>query len=279
MSKGASRCPPCARVTLPSESPQACAQNQAQGVSYDGLPLLSPSPTMAPCLSCGPRPSPGFPLPWHSTPQPIAHTPHPWCTAPLPLRLSPHSQPQDWSPEPKSQCPAPAQAFQDVVSRLVVQMICVAVTLLCPPQSSCCTFLDPEVPLSQLIFPSVRWLPRMWGSFSPSQLHSAMLVLSWFLFSLVFFFRSTQLYQECFALFGGLSSPASIQLMFYVSHFTWRCVFLMCLWEKVSVTSYSSAILPCPPIFFFLLPSLLPPPSLSTSLPYFLSFFFNFKIV
>ncbi|XP_020951808.1 classical arabinogalactan protein 9-like [Sus scrofa] len=28
---------------------------------------------MAPCFSCGPRPSPAFPLPWRSPPQPIAH--------------------------------------------------------------------------------------------------------------------------------------------------------------------------------------------------------------
>lgn len=43
-----------------------------------------------------------------------------------------------------------------MVSCVVVQMIYVALTLLCPPQSSCYAFLgDSEVPLSQL---SPLWL-------------------------------------------------------------------------------------------------------------------------
>lgn len=46
----------------------------AQGDSYGGPPLfLLPSPPMVPCFSCGPRPPPRFPLPWHSTPQTVAH--------------------------------------------------------------------------------------------------------------------------------------------------------------------------------------------------------------
>ena len=50
---------------------------QAQELSYGSLSLLiSPSPTMAPCLSCGSGPSPGFPLLWSSPPQPMVyHTP------------------------------------------------------------------------------------------------------------------------------------------------------------------------------------------------------------
>ena len=60
----------CTRSLLPSESQLACVQ----GVSYGGPPLfLWPAPTMVPCLCCGPRPSPGFPLLWHSTPQLVAH--------------------------------------------------------------------------------------------------------------------------------------------------------------------------------------------------------------
>ena len=84
------------------------------------------------------------------------------------------------------------------------------------------------------------------GSFSPSQLplRNASPILIPFI-SLYFFFFSTQFCQEFLALFGGLSSD-SIQLMFCASCFTCRCVFLMCLWERVSMTSYSSAILPSP---------------------------------
>ena len=63
------------------------------------------------------------------------------------------------------------------------------------------------------------------GSFSPSQLplRNASPILIPFLS--LFFFCSTQLCQEFLALFGGLSSSASIQLMFCANSFTCRCVF------------------------------------------------------
>ena len=63
----------------------------------------------------------------------------------------------------------------------------------------------------------------------------------------LFFFCSTWLGQEFFALFGCLSSSASIQLIFRVSHFTCRCVFFMCLWEKVSLLLHHLA--PCPQLY------------------------------
>ena len=45
-----------------------------------------------------------------------------------------------------SLCQAPTRAYQTVVSRSVVQMICMFLILLCSPQSNCCTFLgDVEV--------------------------------------------------------------------------------------------------------------------------------------
>ena len=75
----------------------ACTHTQVQRVSYGGLPLLiSPSPTMAPCLSWGPRPSPVFPLQSHSNPQPIAHH-SPACGA---LLLSPLSCLHTANPSP-----------------------------------------------------------------------------------------------------------------------------------------------------------------------------------
>ena len=136
------------------------------------------------------------------------------------------------------------------MSRPVVQMICAALTLLRCSQSSCCTFLGNfEVPLTRLIFLSVKWLPRMWV---PLLLHSSlsrMFVPSCFLISLsLFFLLFCPVMSRVFALFGGSSSSASIQFMFCVSHFTCRCVFLMCLWEKMSTTSHSSTfLLPSPP--------------------------------
>ena len=147
-----------------------------QGDSYGGLlPLLSPSPTMVPCFSCGPRPSPrgvmAFYFPALGTllliPLGCLHTtnPRPLTRTDL-LNLSLSTQPP---PKPlRLWCPG-----------AVVQMICVALTLLCPPQSSCCAFLSNfEVLLAQLISPSVRGLPRIWV---PCLLHSSlsgMLVLS-----------------------------------------------------------------------------------------------------
>ena len=131
-------------------------------------------------------------------------------------------------------------------------MICVAPTLLFPSQTCCCAFLgDFEILLTWLIFPSVRWLLRVWVPFLLLSSLSGMLVQSLFILSLSLFLCSTQLCQEFLTLVRGLSSSASTQLMFCVSCFTCRCVFLMCLWKKVSMTSYSSTILLCPPQFFF----------------------------
>ena len=82
-----------------------------------------------------------------------------------------------------------------MVIGVVVQMICVALTLLCPLQSSCCTFLgDFEVPLAQLISPLVRWLPRIWVPFLfHSSLRNASPILIPFLsfsFFLLFYVKS-----------------------------------------------------------------------------------------
>ena len=63
-----------ATCSLPKKRLVSCRLNKwllttshVQGDFYGGPPLLLP------CFSCQPRPSPWFPLPWHSTPQPIAH--------------------------------------------------------------------------------------------------------------------------------------------------------------------------------------------------------------
>ena len=67
----------------------------------------------------------------------------------------------------------------------VVPVVCVALTLLCPSQSSCCTFhCNFEVPLSRLMSLSVRWLPRLWVPFLINDSLSGMLVPSSFLFSI-----------------------------------------------------------------------------------------------
>ena len=125
-------------------------------------------------------------------------------------------------------------------------MTCVALTLLCHHQSSCCAFLSNlKGPPSWMISWLVRWLSRIYGflfSFKadPQKCQSHH---NYFSFSLFFFFLCfTQLCREFLAPFGGLSSYASVQQIFCVNCSTYRCVFLMCLWEKLSTTSYSSAI-------------------------------------
>ena len=84
--------PPVAftRATLPSENRHAYSWRFLQW----STPLLSPTPTMVPCFSCGPRPPPRFPLPCYSTPQPIAHH-SPTCGTPL---LSPQAFPTQPAP-------------------------------------------------------------------------------------------------------------------------------------------------------------------------------------
>ena len=122
----------------------------------------------------------------------------------------------------------------------------VVLTLLCCSQSSCWAFIcDFEVPPTRLIFPSVRWLPRRWVSFLLHSSLSGMLspILIPFL-CLSFFLLFYLVISRISCPFWSLSSSASIQFMLCASCFTCRCVFWMCLWEKVTrTTSYSSAFL------------------------------------
>ena len=172
-------------VAPPSESPCTCRERNSNG----GPPLLLlPSTTMAPCFSCRPRPPPSFPQLWCSTPQPLGLrslapsvylcTPSP---SPLPgsdlcsLSLSTHPPPKHlklWRP-----------------GAVVLPIVFAALSLLCPLQSSCCTFFcSLEVPPSQLIFPSDRWLPWLWVPFLFHSSLSGALVHPDFFLSLLFFF-------------------------------------------------------------------------------------------
>ena len=63
------------------------------------------------------------------------------------------------------------------------------------------------------------------GSFSPSQLPLRNVSPILIPILSLFFFGSTQLCQKFLTLFGGLSSSASIQLMFCASRFTCRYFF------------------------------------------------------
>ena len=91
-----------------------------------------------------------------------------------------------------AQCPARTQASQSVVSVASVpgvQMICASLTLLFSSHTCSCTFLGVlEIPLTPLIFPLFRWLPRMWVPFLLHSSISGMLVLTWFIFFSLSFF-------------------------------------------------------------------------------------------
>ena len=87
------------------------------------------------------------------------------------------------------------------------------------------------------------------GSLSPSHSLSGVPVQSWFPFSHSPLFSCfTQLCHEILAIFGGLNSYASIQLLFCVNCLTCRIFFfLWCLWETVThpPTLLPSCLYPC----------------------------------
>ena len=151
------------------------------------------------------------------------------------LLLSPSCHPgplPGLTSEPTSQ--RPARASEAAVPRPVVQLVCAALTRLCCPQSSGC-MLSRGLggPTDSAHLCPGRRLPRRWVPFLlqgwlPLQSASPGPVP----FLALFFFCSTQLCQDFLAVFGGLSSSASVQWMFCARPFTGWCVFLMCLWER-----------------------------------------------
>ena len=93
----------------------------------------------------------------------------------------------------ESQGPAPSHVFQAVVSQVVVLMVLVALSLLCPPQSAAVVFSDS---LRILFFPSLS--PHQLGvdAFPFSQLllgSAGSIMIPFFLFYFLFSsFCSTQ---------------------------------------------------------------------------------------
>ena len=146
--------------------------------SYGSLPLLlSSTPIMLPCFSCRAQTS--------SRVLVAVALCSLACDAPLPLpsgclHIANHS------PVPGSDLQSLTLSAQPPLKHLrlwcsgtVVVIVCVALTLLCPPQCHCCTLLQNfVVPSSQLISLSVRWLPSMWVPFLFHSSLSRALVLS-----------------------------------------------------------------------------------------------------
>ena len=111
-------------------------------------PPPRPSPAMAPCFPCRARPSPCFPLRARPTPQPVAH--------PAPPRVAQCSLASQAVPTQPTlvlsldltsgacvSAPSAPWSISGCGIGAVVQMICAALTLLCPPPSSCflCRYL------------------------------------------------------------------------------------------------------------------------------------------
>ena len=95
-------------------------------------------------------------------------------------------------------------------------------------------------------FPGFRFLSSFPAPSQECQSHPFFL---FFLSSLSFSLCSTQLCGGFLALFGNMGSSTSVQWMFLVNCSTCR-FFLMCLWEKLSTMSFSSAILILPLEYF-----------------------------
>lgn len=108
--------------------------------SYGGLtlpPLALPS--SGTLLFLWAKPPPIFPWLWHTAPQPLAHhSLSPQAISTQPALVFFLKRP----PRSESQCPAPTRVSQVVVHWVVVPMVCVALTLICPSQSRCCAFLQ-----------------------------------------------------------------------------------------------------------------------------------------
>ena len=141
------------------------------------------------------------------------------------------------------------------MSKVVVHMICGALILLCPPQSYCCTFLcDFEVPPSWLISPLVKQLPGCVFLFSFIAVSRGCYTVFFSLY-LCFLFYSFVLpsYVKGFLTLWRFKFFCQCSVDVLVNCFICRCVFLMCLWEKASMTSYFSAILIlCPHLLYIL---------------------------
>ena len=201
----------------PPSKPEGRACSGAGSFPWQPNPPPSPSPSMVLCPSCRSRPSPGFPLPWCSPPQSVEH-----CS------LAPYAIPSS----------LPGTDFWSLSLR--AQPLPECLRLWCPGGwfrwsvrlSLCFAVFSPAAVLFLATLRSLR-LSRSFISYESSQ-GVGSFSSSWFhlgnasphpdSFSL-FFFCSTQSCQEFLALFGGLSSSASIQLMFCASCFTCRCVF------------------------------------------------------
>ena len=73
--------------------------------------------------------------------------------------------------------PSPCLSISGCAVQGGMQMICAALSLLCPLQSAAVLLGDFEAPPSQLISPSVRWLTRVWVPFLFNSSFSSVLVL------------------------------------------------------------------------------------------------------
>ena len=176
------------------------------------------------------------------------------CGMLAPFRLCSRSQPESslWDPtEARASAPSPhpPQRVRRQASRAgecwSTLLLCVGISPLCPPHSCCCALLrgPGAPPLHHLQSLPVKGLPIVWKHFL---LHSSLpLVQVPSLFFYLCFFCFLLPYPGTWGvscLLGGLRSSAIIQLVFYRSSSTCRCISDVSVGRKVISTSYSSAI-------------------------------------
>ena len=115
---------------------------------------------------------------------------------------------------------------------VVALTICTALSLLCPPQTRCCTFLQgfEVLPTSELISPPVRGTPNVQN---PFLFHSSVQGCwsspdSFFYFLTFFFLLSYPVMWRFSCPFGSLRSSASIHWMFCEDHSICRFFLFIC---------------------------------------------------
>ena len=133
-------------------------------------------------------------------------------------------------------------------------ILCVGISPLCPPHPCGCILLcgSEASPLCHPQSLPAKGLPSVW---KPFLLHSSLpLVQVPSLFFCLCFFFFLLPYPSTWGfscLLGGLTSSARVQWVFCRSSSTCRCISTVSVGRKVISLSYSSAILPRPPLFFF----------------------------
>ena len=133
-------------------------------------------------------------------------------------------------------------------------ILCAGISPLCPLHPCSCALLrgSEASPLCHPHSPPMKGLPSVW---KPFLLHSSLPLAQvpslFFCLCYFFFLLPYPSMWGVSCLLGGLTSSASVQWVFCRSSSTCRCISNVSVGRKVISASYSSAILPRPPLVDF----------------------------